>query len=106
MKLEDNYKKKKSWEVFCKKDVLKNFTRFTGKHFCWSLFFNKVAGLRLESLFKKRLEHGCFPLNLVKFFNNSFLRTPLVAASIQKVYFCQIFVKKKMLNLFSTYWFN
>ena len=25
--------------------VLKNFTKFTGKHLCQSLFFNKVAGL-------------------------------------------------------------
>ena len=29
--------------VFCKKGVLRNFTKFTGKP---SLFFNKVAGLR------------------------------------------------------------
>ena len=32
-----------------KKGVLENFTKFTGKHLCWSLFFNKVAGLRPES---------------------------------------------------------
>ena len=25
--------------------VLRNFTKFTGKHLCQSLFFNKVAGL-------------------------------------------------------------
>ena len=29
-----------------KKDVLKNFSKFTGKRLCQSLFFNKVAGLR------------------------------------------------------------
>ena len=29
--------------VFCKKCVLRNFTKFTGKHLCQSLFFNKVA---------------------------------------------------------------
>ena len=28
------------WEVFCKKDVLRNFAKFTGKHLCKSLFFN------------------------------------------------------------------
>ena len=28
------------------KDVIRNFTKFTGKHLCQSLFFNKVAGLR------------------------------------------------------------
>ena len=33
-------------EVFCKKGVLKNFTKFQGKHQCHSLFFTKVAGLR------------------------------------------------------------
>ena len=33
-------------EVFCKKYVLKSFTKFTGKHLCQSLFFNKVAVLR------------------------------------------------------------
>ena len=32
-------------DVFCKKGVLKNFTKFTGKHLCQSLFFNKVLGL-------------------------------------------------------------
>ena len=30
-------------EVFCKKVVLRNFTKFTGKHLCQSLFLNKVA---------------------------------------------------------------
>ena len=33
-------------KVFCKKGVLRNFTKFTGKHLCQCLFFNKVAGLR------------------------------------------------------------
>ena len=30
-------------KVFCKKGVLRNFTKFTGKNLCQSLFFNKVA---------------------------------------------------------------
>ena len=30
-------------EVFCKKGVLRNFTKFTGKHLCQNLFFNKAA---------------------------------------------------------------
>ena len=29
-----------------KKDVLRNFAKFTGKRLCQSIFFNKVAGLR------------------------------------------------------------
>ena len=31
-------------EMFCKKGVLINFAKFTGKHLCQTLFFNKVAG--------------------------------------------------------------
>ena len=29
-------------EVLCKKEVLRNFSKFTGKHLCQSLFFNKL----------------------------------------------------------------
>ena len=47
-------------EVFCKKGVLRKFTKFTGRHSCQSLFFNNVAGLRPEAFLH---------------------RTPLVAAS-------------------------
>ena len=35
-------------EVFCKECVLKNFEKFTARHLCQSLFFNKVADLRHE----------------------------------------------------------
>ena len=37
-------------EVFCKKGVLRNFAKFTGKHLCQGLFFKKVAGLRPRTL--------------------------------------------------------
>ena len=30
-------------EVFCEKGILRNFAKFTGKHQCQNLFFNKVA---------------------------------------------------------------
>ena len=40
-------------EVLCKKGVLRNFTKFTGKHLCQNLFFNKVAGLRPATLLKR-----------------------------------------------------
>ena len=32
-------------EVFCSKGVLKHFAKFTGKHLCQSVVFNKVAGI-------------------------------------------------------------
>ena len=34
-------------DVFCKKGVLGNLAKFTGKHLCQRLFFNKLAGLQL-----------------------------------------------------------
>ena len=59
-------------EVFCKKGVLRRFTKFTRKHLCQSLLFNRVAGLRPATLLKKRLWHRCFPVNFVKFLRTSF----------------------------------
>ena len=41
-----------------RKGILRNFAKFTGRHQCESLFFNKVAGLRHAALFKKRLWHS------------------------------------------------
>ena len=49
-----------------KKGFLRDFTKFTGKHMCQSLFFNKVAGLRSASFLKKRLWHRSFPVNFEK----------------------------------------
>ena len=63
-------------EVFCKIGVLRNFVKFTGKHLCQSLFFNRLAGLRPATLLKKRLWHRCFPVNFTKFLKTPFYRTP------------------------------
>ena len=55
-KLRPGYsEQKKPPEVFYKKGALKNFLKFTGKHLCRSIFSNKVAGLRPDTLLKKRL---------------------------------------------------
>ena len=60
-------------EIIRKKGVLRNFTKFTGKYMCQTLFFNKVPGLRRATLLKKRLWHRCFPVNFVKFRRTPFL---------------------------------
>ena len=66
-------------EVFCKKDVLRNFTKFTRKPLCRSLFFNKVAGLRL---IKRQTLAQVFSCEFCEISKNIFsYRTPLVAAS-------------------------
>ena len=69
---------KQPTKVFCKKGVLRNFTKFTGKHLCQSLFFNKVAGLRAATLLKKRLGQRCFPVNFAKFLKTLFLQNTSV----------------------------
>ena len=65
---------KQSPEVFYKKGVLKNFTKLTWKHLCQSFFLNKVGGLRVATLLKKRLWHNCSPANFAKFLRTPFLQ--------------------------------
>ena len=43
-----------STEGFCKNGVLEKFTKFTGKHLCQSLLFNKVVGLSIKLLFNEQ----------------------------------------------------
>ena len=43
------------WRCSVRKDVFRNFAKFTGKHLCQSLFFNKVAGPRPGTLLEKRI---------------------------------------------------
>ena len=76
--LSQNFKSSRS-DGFYKKGVLRNFPKFTGKHPCQSLFFNKVAG-RPATLLTNRLWHRCFPVNFGKFPRTLFYRTTLVAA--------------------------
>ena len=57
-----------------KNGVLRNFTKFTGKHMCQSLFFNTVAYLSPATLLKKRLWHRYFPVNFAKFLRTPFLK--------------------------------
>ena len=57
-----------------KKGVLRNFAKFTGKHLCQSLLFNKVTGLRPG----ERLWHRCFPVNFAKV-----LRTLILTENLQ-----------------------
>ena len=45
-------------EVFCKKGVLRNFAKFTGKHLFKSLFFDKNAGLGKVTLLKSAFDMG------------------------------------------------
>ena len=58
-------------EVFCKKGVLENFTKFTEKHLCQSLFFKKETLTQV------------FSCEFYEIFKNIFFdRTPLASASV------------------------
>ena len=59
-------------EMFCKKGVLRNFVKFTGKHLCQGLFFDKVTGLAPATLLKKTIWHRCFPVKFTKFLTTPF----------------------------------
>ena len=67
-------KQKQPPEVFCKKDVLRNFAKFKGKHLCQSLFFDFIRKETPVQVF------SCEFCETSK--NNFFHRTPLVAASV------------------------
>ena len=59
---------------FVKMSILTSFTKLTGKHLCWSLFFNNVADRRPATLLKKRLQPKCFPVNFPKYVRAPFLQ--------------------------------
>ena len=80
--------------VLWKKGVLRNFTKFTGKHLFHSLFFNKVVGLRSVTMLKKRLWYSCFPVNIAKF-----LRIPFLHNTSGRLTYCWIsFSTAKLFN--------
>ena len=70
-------------EVLCKKGVLRNSAKFTRKHLCQSLFFNKVADLSLQ-LYKKETLAQVFSCEFCEISKNTFFqRTPPVATSVR-----------------------
>ena len=69
-------------DVFCEKGVLRNFAKFTGKHQCQSLVFNKVAGTACNFT-KKEILAQVFSSEFCEISKNTlFCRTPLVASSV------------------------
>ena len=58
--------------MFLKKEFLKNFTKFKGKHLYWSLFLNKDSGLRPATLLENRLQQKGFSCEFCKNFKNTF----------------------------------
>ena len=59
-------------EVFCKHRCSQKFLKIHRKTPVLESLFNKASGLWPAILFKKRLQHRCFPVNFVKFLRTSF----------------------------------
>ena len=67
--------------MFCYKGAPKNFAKFTGKHLCQSIFFNKVPDSAYNFIKKETLA-PVFSCELSGIFKNTFFyRTRPVAAS-------------------------
>ena len=79
-------------EVFCKKGVLRNFAKFTGKHLLHSLFFDKK-----ETLVQ------VFSCEFCELFKNTFsYRTPPVLASERHLEMYLNEIAENKLHLFPT----
>ena len=83
------YSRSCHWRWFVKKDVLRNFAKFTGKHLCQRLFLNKVTGL-----------HRCFPVNFEKF-----LRTPFLQKTSERLLLWFAFTKVTKKEFFIAFLF-
>ena len=71
------------------KGVFKVFSKFTGKHQRWSLFFNC-------NFIKKRLQCRCFPMNFVKYVRTLFLLNTSGWLLLKKWTYIQVLVWESM----------
>ena len=69
--IEINHLQKQPLEMFCLKGVIKSFAKFTKKHLCRSISFNKIAGFMPTTLLKSRRRHMRFSVNLWEIFQNT-----------------------------------
>ena len=85
-------------ELFCKRVVLRNFAKLTGKHLCQSLFFNKVSGLRPVpeacNFIKNETMQQVFSCEFFEISKNSFsYRSDPVAASAKWINYFRFTLK-------------
>ena len=98
-----------------RKGVLRSFTKFTGKHLCQSLFFNKVDSVLVKFYIKNGTLAQAFSCEFAKFLRTPFLkntsgRLPLYVkentCSSQPIYRSsrpEVFCKKGVLRNFAKF---
>ena len=62
--------------VYCKTDVLTNFTKFTRKHLRQGLVFNEAAYLQSLTLSKKRIPRQMFSCQFSEISHNTIFKEP------------------------------
>ena len=62
--------------------LLKVLQKLTGKHLCWSLFLNKVEGLRPATILKKTLTQ-VISCDYYEIFKNTYFKEHLRPAAFQ-----------------------
>ena len=71
-------------QMFFKIRVLRNFSMFTGKHLCCSLFKIKLQALQHATLFKRDFNADVSLLILRDFYDQLFYRTPPISAFVSR----------------------
>ena len=85
------------------KGVLRNFAKFTGKHLCQSLFFNKVAGLACNFIKKETLAQ-VFSCEFCEISKNTFFTEHLWTTASDKMpllFFLSLLAKEAKSDKFS-----
>ena len=101
--LGESLTQKQPQEVFYKKRCSQKFRKIHQ-----SLFFNKVAGLRLATLLKKKLWHRSVPVSFTKFLRTPFLQNSsgrLLLSTLQNSRKLQlkVFLSITGLNIFENF---
>ena len=91
-------------EVFCKKGVLKNFTKFTAKHLGQSLFFFYICRPQACNFIKKETLAQVFSWEFCQTFKNTFviedLWCPLLPSQMFLKYSSRISIEREILFRF------
>ena len=90
--------------MLCEK--VKNFAKFTWKHLCQSLFFNKVAGLRPQAcnFIKKETLAQVFSCKFCEILKNTFFQVTPPLAGVRKVFALEVFLEKGDLKICSKFY--
>ena len=84
-------------EVFCKKGVVRNSAKLTGKQLRQSLFFNKVAGLRPATSLKKTLTQ-VFSCEFCKIYKNTIFKEHIRWLLLNTLTYLAFFLQKTLEN--------